>query len=262
MHIARFGVLLLGSMLVLAACGRVPPTANPAESPSAAPTASPTAAPEPLTISGPSLHTGEVALAYAPVAIRATGGNPPYLWILSKGALPDGLTISIDGAISGTPSAAGTFSFTVEVTDASLSAADLSGSITVVPRLTVYYVGEAALSGPPNGHISVCTGERLPCHPCPLGSRYEPFAAVSGGVGPYTYSLASGTLPPGTRLNGLALAGTFPTESRQSYAFTVAVTDSLGVTATISASYDMWFWQNFCPPSPASALDFVTSCLV
>jgi Putative Ig domain len=51
--------------------------------------------------------------------VSATGGTLPYTWAISVGTLPNGLTInSSTGAISGTPTVTGTFSFTVQVTDA------------------------------------------------------------------------------------------------------------------------------------------------
>jgi hypothetical protein len=244
------GVLLVGLILAMAACGRVPPTSNATASPSPTPNASPTAAPTPLTIPGPTLHRGEVGLAYAPVTIQATGGDNPFLWRISDGALPNGLSISQDGVISGTPAAAGTFAFTLEVMDASLAAANVAVSINVAPRLIVNYVGEMAS----HGSVSVCTGEAVGayrfCWTETPDNRYAPFAAVSGGASPYTYSIVSGNPPPGTKLNGLALAGTFQAMTSGTYRFTVAVTDSLGATVTIVAVYDLWYHNNFPPPSP------------
>lgn len=49
--------------------------------------------------------------------LQAAGGQPPYTWTLSSGALPPGLTMSSAGVISGTPTSAGTFDFTVSVAD-------------------------------------------------------------------------------------------------------------------------------------------------
>ncbi|MBI4649809.1 putative Ig domain-containing protein [Candidatus Desantisbacteria bacterium] len=49
--------------------------------------------------------------------IFATGGLTPYTWSLTGGALPDGLTFSSAGVLSGRPTTPGSFSFTVQVTD-------------------------------------------------------------------------------------------------------------------------------------------------
>lgn len=248
MRKARLGVFLVGLIVVLGACGRVAPTSSATETPSPSPVESPSAAPTPLAISGPTFHLGEVGLAYTPVAYQATGGNQPYIvWTISNGALPGGLSMSVDGLISGTPTASGAFKFTVEINDSSMATANLNGAINIAPRLTLYYVGEMATTG----SVSVCTGGGYThCWTDTPDNRYAAFAAVSGGVPPYRYSVVSGTLPPGTKLIGLALAGTFPLTTRGSYRFTVAVTDSLGATTTIVADYYLWYHNNFPPPSP------------
>jgi hypothetical protein len=82
----------------------------------------------PLTISTPSLPTGVQGQAYS-ATMLATGGAPPYAWSLSSGTLPNGLGLSAGGLISGTPTATGTFSFTVSVTDA--AARSVSGSFSI-----------------------------------------------------------------------------------------------------------------------------------
>jgi len=51
--------------------------------------------------------------------ITATGGTPPYTFTVSSGALPPGLSLNpTTGVISGTPTTAGTFNFTIIATDA------------------------------------------------------------------------------------------------------------------------------------------------
>ena len=73
----------------------------------------------------------------APVSIQlqATGGLPPYRWDLPAGALPPGLTLSEDGRIAGTPTAPGTYGFTVRVRD-SLTQFDSRDFQLVVERIT------------------------------------------------------------------------------------------------------------------------------
>src|SRR5262245_52874871 len=52
------------------------------------------------------------------ISLTASGGSPPYRWALYKDSiLPTGLRLSSSGEISGTPSAAGTFTFEIEVSD-------------------------------------------------------------------------------------------------------------------------------------------------
>ena len=80
-------------------------------------TAPPNPAPSQPQITVSSLANGTVGAAYS-AALGATGGTPPYSWSTVTGALPAGLGLDgASGAISGTPSSAGTFSFTVQVKD-------------------------------------------------------------------------------------------------------------------------------------------------
>jgi sugar lactone lactonase YvrE len=89
-----------------------------------------------LGVSTASLSPGTTGAAYNQ-KLAASGGAPPYTWSLATGKLPSGLTLNpATGAITGTPSAAGTASFTVKVTDVSQPAAQFATeplSITIHP---------------------------------------------------------------------------------------------------------------------------------
>jgi len=80
-------------------------------------------APPPLIVTTGSLLQGTVGLAYSDT-LQATNGVPPYSWSLSSGMLPAGLSLSTAGVISGMPSATGTSTFTVKVTDSSTPTAE------------------------------------------------------------------------------------------------------------------------------------------
>ncbi|MDZ4346698.1 MAG: putative Ig domain-containing protein, partial [Candidatus Binatia bacterium] len=55
--------------------------------------------------------------AFPSTQIEAIGGTPAYTWDISAGVLTTGLSLSAGGVLSGTPTALGTFNFTVRVTD-------------------------------------------------------------------------------------------------------------------------------------------------
>ena len=121
--------------------------------------------------------------------------------------------------MSGTPSAAGGYNFTLLLTDATGGAAGYATSVTILPQLvasgtcTKFCAVEA-------GCVTVCGG----------------FGSVSGGLQPYAYKLASGSIPAGMNFSGLALTGTFPSPAG-TYPFTVAVTDAMGAAVTVDAVF-------------------------
>ena len=76
----------------------------------------------PLNPTNPSsLPSGVSGTPYS-ATLTAQGGTPPYSWSISSGSLPAVLQLSAVGLISGTPNPAGTFIFTVQVTDSSTPA--------------------------------------------------------------------------------------------------------------------------------------------
>jgi hypothetical protein len=70
----------------------------------------------PLQVTTSSLPSGPVNQPYY-AGLSASGGVPPYSWTISAGSLPSPLTLNSAGAITGTPTAAGTSNFTAKVTD-------------------------------------------------------------------------------------------------------------------------------------------------
>ncbi len=121
----------------------------------------------------------------------------------------DGLTLSSAGVLSGTPTAAGSFPFTVTATD-SKSASGTSGTLT----LTV-------IAGPGISPASLPAGE--------LGLPYAPTLSGTGGTPGYTFSL-TGALAAGVKFNNRtgAFSGMPGPGTAGSYPITVQVTDSVG----------------------------------
>jgi hypothetical protein len=89
------------------------------------------AAPNPVQITTSSLPSGQVNTAYS-TTLAASNGATPYSWSVTSGSLPAGLTLSAaTGAISGTPTTAGTSSFTVKVTDSGSPATSASANLSI-----------------------------------------------------------------------------------------------------------------------------------
>ena len=87
--------------------------------------------PEP-TITAPTITTSSLSNATAGQSYSATlaaTGSSPITWSVYSGSLPSGLTLSSSGVISGTPAAAGTYTFTVK---ASNSGGDATKTFTLV----------------------------------------------------------------------------------------------------------------------------------
>jgi len=173
-------------------------------------------APPTLTLTCTLPATAEVGLNYTGAACTATGGTPGYTFSISSGSLPAGLTISPStGAISGTPSASGTFSFTVKVSDSgSQSATQVVNNFTVLAALTL------TCTAPSSGVV---------------GSSYSANCNAAGGTSPYTYAKASGSLPGGLALNTTNGAITGTLSAAGTFTFTVSVTDT-GNPAQTAAS--------------------------
>jgi subtilisin family serine protease len=64
--------------------------------------------------------------------LKAVGGTKPYTWVWEAGTLPDGLDVNYTGVISGIPTEAGTYNFTVQVTDAAEGTATRELSLNVI----------------------------------------------------------------------------------------------------------------------------------
>jgi Bacterial Ig domain/Putative Ig domain len=195
-------------------------------------------APSSPSISTASLLGGTQNAIYS-ATLAAIGGTAPYTWSVSSGTLPTGLTLaSATGLIAGTPTGTGSSTFTVKVTDANTLTATKSLSIAVA----------AAPSSPSITTASLPAGTQ--------NSAYSNTLAATGGTTPYSWSIASGTLP-----TGLALASTTGVISGTSTGtgtstFLVKVTDAHALTATKSLSITV----NAAPTTP-SPLSIVTSSL-
>jgi hypothetical protein len=86
----------------------------------------------PLTLAGPSVTNGTSGAAFSS-AMTAGGGKSPCTFSINAGSLPQGLSLNTaTGAITGTPTKAGTFNFTVKVTDSNSPASSVTQACTIV----------------------------------------------------------------------------------------------------------------------------------
>jgi hypothetical protein len=86
----------------------------------------------PLLISIGTLSGGTVGVPYNS-SLQAFGGNAPYTWSISLGTLPAGLTLNTaTGAVTGTPTTAGTFTFTAQAVDSSTTPKSATRVVTMV----------------------------------------------------------------------------------------------------------------------------------
>lgn len=92
-----------------------------------------------LVITNASLPAANLGVAYS-ATLAATGGQSPYTFAVTTGSLPTGLTLnSATGAISGTPTAAGTFNFTITVTDSATNVAKVYINSVIVASNRKHY---------------------------------------------------------------------------------------------------------------------------
>jgi hypothetical protein len=174
-----------------------------------------------LAIASAGFHAGEVGVAYAPVTPYAAGGLAPYTWKVGAGKLPSGLAIGSDGTVSGKPTHAGSYHFTLLVADANGAKVALARSVAIAPALKLSLLPACATHCTVEiGCVSVCGR----------------FGTVTGGRPPYRYALTQGYVPTGTAQSGLSLTGTFA-GSPSRWQFTVSVTDAIGVTKLITANF-------------------------
>jgi len=197
------------------------------------------AAVAPPQITNSSVPDAQAGAAYSATLV-ATGGTTPYSWSIASGALPAGVTLSGTGTISGTPIAAGTFSFTAKVTDSTTPTAQTTTkTFTLTVSATAIPV-QITTSALPAGQA---------------GTVYSATLTASGGTTPYNWSIASGALPAGVTLSGTGTISGTPTAAG-TFTIMVKVTDSRSPASTATASFSFTLssfsavlnWQ----PSPSS----------
>jgi hypothetical protein len=176
-----------------------------------------TVTPTPLKVSAPLVPVQAVGSAYSQ-SFSVTGGTAPYIWRVTSGSLPAGLTLTQSGIVSGIAQASGTSSFTATVSDSSSPAQSASATDAIVVAPTPLVITSSALAS------------------VTVGSAYSQGLQATGGTAPYQWTITSGTLPAGLSLTASSgmISGTATTSGTST--FTATVTDSSSPAQATSTS--------------------------
>jgi hypothetical protein len=150
--------------------------------------------------------------------LTASGGTTPYTWSIAGGTFPSGLSLNQNsGAITGTPTVSGIFTFNVKVADSSVpvnvSTKNMSISINPPPSILTT-------------DLSVGV----------VGTQYTQTMSFTGGTAPYTWAVSSGSLPTGLILNTVTGSISGVPSSAGKTSFTLQVTDATGQVVTKNLS--------------------------
>jgi hypothetical protein len=169
-----------------------------------------------LQITTSQFSGGFVAGVYSSL-LAAIGGSTPYTWSLASGSLPNGLTLSSAGVVSGTPSLAGSFPFTVQVKDASSQSASRNFSINVASPTPTVAITSPASGSSVSGILSVSG----------TASDSVSITSVQVAVDGGSYSSASGT-------NNWSFSLNTDSFSNGAHSLSAKTTDAAGISATSS----------------------------
>ncbi|MCU1478680.1 MAG: hypothetical protein JWQ64_3373, partial [Subtercola sp.] len=166
-----------------------------------------------LTFAAP--PAGEVGVVYAHT-LTVTNGTSPFVWSISAGALPPGLTLGAPtGVLSGTPTVAGTYTFTVQIVDASGQIASKSVTLQIVAAPTIAFV-------PAPGEVT-------------LGLSQQP--VLSGGTAPVTWRIAAGSLPSGVSIDAATGLISGVPSAAGTFIPTLTATDAFGQVASKQVTF-------------------------
>src|SRR5215475_5275397 len=159
-----------------------------------------------LHITGSALPDAVSGSAYS-ATVAASGTTPPVTWSVVSGSLPAGLTLNAStGAVTGTPTAVGSTTFTLQAKDSSTPAQTGTASSTInvyAPLVISSTVPDAVANQPYNGQLT-----------------------ATGGDAPFAWVITAGSLPTGLTLNGATGQITGTPTTGGTVSFTVQATDS------------------------------------
>jgi hypothetical protein len=163
---------------------------------------------QPLSVSTSSLPYAITNKTYS-ASLAAKGGVGPYTWNLTSGTLPAGITMASDGTFSGTATTKGQSKITVQVRDSQKPIAAIASSTSLTLNV--------------NAALTITTTK---LKVAAVNVPYDATLQANEGAPPYTWSITSGSLPAGLKLDSQygVIYGTPTTQG--SSTFTVQVADS------------------------------------
>lgn len=195
-----------------------------------------------ITLSNTVFAVATRDVAYPATMITQTGGIGGSTFTVSSGALPTGMTLSTTGVVSGTPTAAGTFTFTVTATDAN----GCTGSrtyelIVVVPTPSLVSVSPSSLNF---GAVTTATAA-FHCN-----TSRQPLRVSKTGVAPVTWtatpnqpwiqvSPASGSGSATIQVS-ICFAAGLPSAGARSGTITFTFTGAMNTVAPVNVSLALY----------------------
>ncbi|MEX8518076.1 MAG: lectin like domain-containing protein [Leptothrix sp. (in: b-proteobacteria)] len=216
------------------------------------------------------LQGGSVGTAFTQ-SLSASGGVAPYAFALVKGALPPGLTLGSGGNLTGTPTQAGTYAFTVSATDS--TAATSGGAFTGTGTYSLAIIDPANAGGQTItfgavpvvkvggvGALSATASSGLTpvvfasATPAICGVAGSTVTGLAGGICTVTADQAGGTTAANVAYLAAPQAAQNITISKnsQSIVFGVAPALAFGGTATLSATAASGLVVSYTSLTPAT----------
>lgn len=182
-----------------------------------------------ITVGPATLPNGNVGSVYAQT-VSASGGTAPYAFTVSSGTLPAGLTLS-SGAISGTPTTAGSSTFTVTATDVNgcLGSASYTMVVSQIPSLSINDVSVMEF----NHHDALSAVFTVTLSAASTQAVTVNYATANGtAIAGRDYTAKSGTLTfaPGTTTQAITIAIKGDSKREANETFTVTLSNPVNST--------------------------------
>ena len=154
--------------------------------------------------------------------LQASGGTPPYVWSLSSHTGATGWVVTRDGWLEGAPTSNESDSIVASVSDSASHTVQGTFAVTVNANLAV--MNQNFVKG----------GVSLPA--AMVGAAYSHTLQAAGGSSPYSWSIASGSLPSGLTLSSAGVITGTASAAGNISGIVFQVTDNTNATATANAT--------------------------